>query len=186
MLDCGPHAIAHASTQMLMYLNAHAHAHSHHNIRANTPIHPPTHPHPDTINVHTPTCALTFVYRPLSSAHVQSHVVTSGKRLDGLWHTAVVAYGTEYYFGGGIQSAPPGQILSHIIEPCRQRTRPLHSVNCASIRGAGISAAIPLMFLLNSPWIEYLIIRSYSPFVDCTNVCLERLVILTLFSFFSS
>eukprot|EP00035_Acanthoeca_spectabilis_P010385 m.184116 g.184116 ORF g.184116 m.184116 type:complete len:170 (-) comp15006_c2_seq3:2166-2675(-) len=31
-----------------------------------------------------------------------------GKRLDGLWHTAVVAYGEEYYFGGGIQKATPG------------------------------------------------------------------------------
>eukprot|EP00037_Helgoeca_nana_P002144 m.32064 g.32064 ORF g.32064 m.32064 type:complete len:171 (+) comp12390_c0_seq1:77-589(+) len=31
-----------------------------------------------------------------------------GKRLDGLWHTAVVAYGVEYFFGGGIQQASPG------------------------------------------------------------------------------
>lgn len=39
---------------------------------------------------------------------ISSSVPPAGKRLDGLWHTAVVAYGEEYYFGGGIQKAAPG------------------------------------------------------------------------------
>ncbi|KAL8521635.1 hypothetical protein ACS0TY_011963 [Phlomoides rotata] len=31
-----------------------------------------------------------------------------GKAIEGIWHTGVVVYDTEYYFGGGIQSAPVG------------------------------------------------------------------------------
>lgn len=32
----------------------------------------------------------------------------SGRQIDGIWHTGVVAYGREYFFGGGgIQSCPP-------------------------------------------------------------------------------
>ncbi|KAL1539591.1 desumoylating isopeptidase 1-like [Salvia divinorum] len=31
-----------------------------------------------------------------------------GKPIEGIWHTGVVVYGHEYYFGGGIQSAPAG------------------------------------------------------------------------------
>lgn len=31
-----------------------------------------------------------------------------GRHIDGIWHTAVVVYGREYFFGGqGIQSCPP-------------------------------------------------------------------------------
>ena len=25
-----------------------------------------------------------------------------GKQIEGLWHTGIVVYGTEYFFGGGI------------------------------------------------------------------------------------
>ncbi|KAK9138281.1 hypothetical protein Sjap_008875 [Stephania japonica] len=31
-----------------------------------------------------------------------------GKAIEGIWHTGVVVYGNEYYFGGGIQHAPVG------------------------------------------------------------------------------
>ena len=32
----------------------------------------------------------------------------TGKQIDGIWHTGVVAYGKEYFFGGGgIQCCPP-------------------------------------------------------------------------------
>ncbi|PHT30218.1 hypothetical protein CQW23_30188 [Capsicum baccatum] len=31
-----------------------------------------------------------------------------GKAIGGIWHTGVVVYGHEYYFGGGIQHAPAG------------------------------------------------------------------------------
>ncbi|XWS31293.1 hypothetical protein CRYUN_Cryun23aG0064700 [Craigia yunnanensis] len=31
-----------------------------------------------------------------------------GKVIEGIWHTGVVVYGNEYYFGGGIQHAPVG------------------------------------------------------------------------------
>lgn len=32
-----------------------------------------------------------------------------GKVIDGVWHTGVVVYGNEYYFGGGIQHVPAGK-----------------------------------------------------------------------------
>lgn len=32
-----------------------------------------------------------------------------GKAIEGIWHTGVVVYGKEYYFGGGIQHSPTGQ-----------------------------------------------------------------------------
>ncbi|KAI5059296.1 hypothetical protein GOP47_0025615 [Adiantum capillus-veneris] len=32
-----------------------------------------------------------------------------GKVIEGIWHTGIVVYGNEYYFGGGIQSCPLGQ-----------------------------------------------------------------------------
>jgi hypothetical protein len=31
-----------------------------------------------------------------------------GKQLDGVWHTGIVAFGQEFYFGGGIQCGTPG------------------------------------------------------------------------------
>lgn len=31
-----------------------------------------------------------------------------GKAIEAIWHTGVVVYGTEYYFGGGIQQSPSG------------------------------------------------------------------------------
>eukprot|EP01018_Ginkgo_biloba_P009930 Gb_06849 [translate_table: standard] len=32
-----------------------------------------------------------------------------GKAIEGIWHTGVVVYGNEYYFGGGIQYTPVGK-----------------------------------------------------------------------------
>eukprot|EP00249_Psilotum_nudum_P011338 c23110_g1_i1 orf=340-1248(-) len=32
-----------------------------------------------------------------------------GKTIEGIWHTGVVVYGFEYFFGGGIQSCPEGK-----------------------------------------------------------------------------
>lgn len=31
-----------------------------------------------------------------------------GKQLDGIWHTGIVCFGQEFYFGGGIQCGRPG------------------------------------------------------------------------------
>ncbi|CAN6486225.1 unnamed protein product [Victoria cruziana] len=31
-----------------------------------------------------------------------------GKAIEAIWHTGVVVYGSEYYFGGGIQKDPVG------------------------------------------------------------------------------
>jgi hypothetical protein len=32
-----------------------------------------------------------------------------GKTIDGVWHTGIVVYGKEYYFGGGISYDPPSR-----------------------------------------------------------------------------
>ena len=31
-----------------------------------------------------------------------------GKQIDGIWHTGLVVYGKEYFYGGGISWANPG------------------------------------------------------------------------------
>jgi len=33
----------------------------------------------------------------------------TGQQFEGIWHTAVVVYGTEYYYASGIQTSVPGQ-----------------------------------------------------------------------------
>lgn len=35
-----------------------------------------------------------------------------GKQIDGIWHTGIIAYGYEYYYGGGIQASRPGQSMA--------------------------------------------------------------------------
>lgn len=31
-----------------------------------------------------------------------------GRHIEGVWHTGVVVYGKEYYFGGGVSYDAPG------------------------------------------------------------------------------
>lgn len=35
-----------------------------------------------------------------------------GKQIDGIWHTGIIVYGYEYYYGGGIQVAKPGATMA--------------------------------------------------------------------------
>ena len=35
-----------------------------------------------------------------------------GRRLDGIWHTSVVVYGREYFYGQGVSTTAPG--ASHV------------------------------------------------------------------------
>jgi hypothetical protein len=32
-----------------------------------------------------------------------------GKQIDGVWHTGIVVYDKEFFFGGGIAHGPPGR-----------------------------------------------------------------------------
>lgn len=36
-----------------------------------------------------------------------------GKQIDGIWHSGIVVYGFEYFYGGGIQKLPPTEVVSH-------------------------------------------------------------------------
>jgi len=36
-----------------------------------------------------------------------------GKQIDGIWHTGVVVYGLEYFYGGGVQRLPPNQVVQN-------------------------------------------------------------------------
>ncbi|KAJ8650753.1 hypothetical protein MRB53_003776 [Persea americana] len=38
----------------------------------------------------------------------QLSVTFLGKAIEGIWHTGLVVYGNEYFFGGGIQQTPAG------------------------------------------------------------------------------
>lgn len=39
---------------------------------------------------------------------ILSHFISTGRQIDGIWHTAVVVFGREYFFGAqGITSCPP-------------------------------------------------------------------------------
>lgn len=48
-----------------------------------------------------------------------------GKHIEGVWHTGIVVYGKEYYFGGGISYDAPartpfGRINQVLTFPCRK------------------------------------------------------------------
>jgi desumoylating isopeptidase 1 len=32
-----------------------------------------------------------------------------GQQFDGIWHTGIVVFGNEYFYGGGVCKMPPGQ-----------------------------------------------------------------------------
>ena len=40
-----------------------------------------------------------------------------GRHIEAVWHTSVVLHGREHYYGGGVQSAPPGR--THFGPPLR-------------------------------------------------------------------
>jgi hypothetical protein len=37
-----------------------------------------------------------------------------GKQLDGIWHSGIVVFGVEYFYGGGICAAPAGHAIPHL------------------------------------------------------------------------
>ncbi|XP_016320734.1 desumoylating isopeptidase 1-like [Sinocyclocheilus anshuiensis] len=50
-----------------------------------------------------------FIYDLSRGMARQLSPIMLGKQLDGIWHTSVVVYGEEFFYGGaGISSCPPG------------------------------------------------------------------------------
>lgn len=39
-----------------------------------------------------------------------------GKQIEGVWHTSIVVYGTEYFFGGGLCTSEPKVKLKNKLE----------------------------------------------------------------------
>eukprot|EP00128_Syssomonas_multiformis_P015795 Colp12_sorted_trinity150504_noHs@556 len=50
-----------------------------------------------------------YIYDLSRGLAAQLSVALIGKYMAGIWHTSVVVYGTEYYFGSGIQYSKPGE-----------------------------------------------------------------------------
>ncbi|CDQ80647.1 unnamed protein product [Oncorhynchus mykiss] len=43
------------------------------------------------------------------NVHINYFLLFTGKQLDGIWHTAIVVHGEEFFYGGeGIANCPPG------------------------------------------------------------------------------
>lgn len=58
-------------------------------------------------------CTITEKWRKFSFFSIW----LSGRVLDGVWHTAVVVYGREYFFGSqGIQSCPPVSVSTKEVD----------------------------------------------------------------------
>ncbi|KAJ8387598.1 hypothetical protein AAFF_G00152940 [Aldrovandia affinis] len=50
-----------------------------------------------------------YIYDLSKGMARQLSPIMLGKQLDGIWHTSIVVYGEEFFFGGvGISSCPPG------------------------------------------------------------------------------
>lgn len=53
-----------------------------------------------------------YVYDLTMGMAKQLSAMILGKQIDGIWHTGIVAFGYEYYYGGGIQASLPGESLA--------------------------------------------------------------------------
>ncbi|KAF5886107.1 desumoylating isopeptidase 1-like [Clarias magur] len=50
-----------------------------------------------------------YIYDLSKGMARQLSPIMLGKQLDGIWHTSLVVYGEEFFYGGvGISSCPPG------------------------------------------------------------------------------
>ncbi|ORY97266.1 PPPDE putative peptidase domain-domain-containing protein [Syncephalastrum racemosum] len=49
-----------------------------------------------------------YVYDLSQGMAKQMSMALTGRQIDGIWHTSVVVYGTEYFYGQGIMTAAPG------------------------------------------------------------------------------
>lgn len=46
---------------------------------------------------------------------LKKNVFFTGKRIDGIWHTSIVVYEREYFFGsGGVESCTPVSIKKEV------------------------------------------------------------------------
>lgn len=58
-----------------------------------------------------------YVYDLSNGLAQQLSVQLTGRQIDGIWHTSVVAFGKEIFYGQGISITPPGG--SHLGQPTR-------------------------------------------------------------------
>nr|CAD1836106.1 unnamed protein product [Ananas comosus var. bracteatus] len=69
-----------------------------------------------------------------------------GKAIEAIWHTGVVVYGTEYYFGAGIQQDPAGRTPYgtpvRVPNGCTDITNDSEARNHHEIRSSSSSSAV--------------------------------------------
>jgi len=53
-----------------------------------------------------------YVYDLTQGLAKQFSMALLGKQIDGVWHTGVVVFGIEYFYGGGIQRGIPGKTVA--------------------------------------------------------------------------
>jgi len=62
-----------------------------------------------------PLFILLLVIANASTPMSRCNSVIAGRQIDGVWHTAIVAYGEEFFYGGiGIQSCNPVGVISRL------------------------------------------------------------------------
>jgi hypothetical protein len=103
------------------------------------------------------------VFRAIERLNVSDASETVGQHLEGLWHTAIVVHGKEYFFGsGGIQAASP--------------VRTWMSPNCSSKHNSNIRMSISAAIRAH----RFLIIHS------CGNMKIRaQLQLVSLIKFWS-
>lgn len=113
---------------------------------------------------------LLYIYDLTSGmASVMSQMLL-GRHIEGIWHTAVVIYGREYFYGGhGVQSVPPVSTIPVMIAHDGQSVfkRWIYAQSSAETASASAASALrfsPTIGFLNLKYAKCRYIRSvFSP-----------------------
>jgi hypothetical protein len=96
----------------------------------------------------------------------QMSMAMIGKQLDGIWHSGIVVFGVEYFYGGGICAAPAGRAIPHM----SYQTIPLGETSKSQIELEGFLQTINHRFTQAT----YSLLRH-----NCNNFANEVAVFLT-------